>query len=100
LETISRRKPFAMRDKKKRLFPFSKRYFQYLFEYYRHRAGLPIGLSSHSLRRFTASRVAQITGDSRMAASRLRHRESVTYGYINFPPEKQIALLNKVEPVW
>lgn len=100
LDAIGRRRPFAMRDSEQRLFPFSKRYFQYLFDYYRSRAGLRTGLSPHSLRRFVASRLAQITGESRLSTTRLRHRENVTLRYIDFPPERQIELMNQVEPVY
>ncbi len=99
LDAVGRRRRFASQDYRQRLFPFSKRYFQYLFDYYRARAGLRPGLSPHALRRFVASRLASITGESRLAAARLRHRESVTFRYIDFPPERQIELLGRVEPM-
>jgi integrase len=101
LEAVARRRLIAQRDPYMRLFPFSKRQFQYLFNYYRGRAGLREGLSPHALRRFVATRLTQLTGERRLATVRLRHHEaSVTMGYVDFPPETQIALLNKVEPVW
>lgn len=101
LATLIRRQPYAMGDRFQRLFPFSKRYFQYLFDYYRSQAGLNPGLSSHSLRRFVATRIASQTGDVRLASLRLRHHQkNVTLGYVEFPPERQIELLNRLDPVY
>lgn len=99
LDAVARRRKIAAQDRLQRLFPFSKRYWQYLFDYYRSRARLRPGLSPHALRRFVASRLMSVTGESRLVSARLRHREGVTLRYIDFPPERQIELLNQVEPM-
>jgi integrase len=97
IATIVGRRRVVERD---RLFPFTKRYLQYLFNYYRARAGLRLKLSPHALRRFCSTRIKRLTGDERMATMRLRHAENVTRGsYLEFSPEHQIELLSKVQPV-
>lgn len=98
MESKVRRQRLGGKDS--RLFPHSKRYIQYLFDQYRAAAGLRVGLSCHALRRFVATRISEVTGNDRLATKRLRHSESVTRGsYVQFSPEKQIALLNRMKPV-
>lgn len=97
IATVVERRRALTRD---RLFPFTTRYLQYLFNYYRAKAGLRVALSPHALRRFCATRIEELTGSERMAEARLRHVGGVTReSYLEFPPEKQIGLLSKVRPV-
>lgn len=98
LSLIERRRGLC--SKSGHLFPFSKRYLQYLFSYYQRKSGIRKELSPHALRRFCSTRITKITGNERLASKRLRHSEPVTRGsYIEFSPEQQIELLAKLEAV-
>ncbi len=90
------------------MFYWGSRMLQYLFNYYRAAARLRVGLSCHSMRRFVATHISDSVarmkdvqpGDpERMASKRLRHSEKLIEHYVQLSPERQIALLAKVEPL-
>lgn len=81
----------------RRLFPVTRQVAWEAFKRYRNLAGLPKGLSLHSLRHFRGDVDYQATGDLRWVAYRLRHKSlGTTARYTTVGRRQEEELVQKI----